>query len=72
LTGATNSGAQPATRFAAAKPTIVLIHGAWAEGSSWAAVHKNLQSKGFAVDVEANKVDAPHLSMVSDPDAVTA
>jgi pimeloyl-ACP methyl ester carboxylesterase len=54
LTGATNSGAQPATRSAAAKPTIVLVHGAWADGSSWAAVTKNLQRKGFTVDVVAN------------------
>ena len=66
FTGATNSGAQPATRSAAAKPTIVLVHGAWADGSSWAAVTKNLQSKGFTVDVEANplrgvKSDAAYL-----------
>ena len=66
LTGATNSGAQPATLSAAAKPTIVLVHGAWADGSSWAAVTKNLQSKGFTVDVEANplrgvKSDAAYL-----------
>lgn len=54
LTGATNSGAQPAQHPAAAKPTIVLVHGAWADGSSWAAVTKNLQHNGFIVDVEAN------------------
>jgi pimeloyl-ACP methyl ester carboxylesterase len=54
LTGATNSGAQPAPHSAAAKPTIVLVHGAWADGSSWSTVTKNLQHKGFTVDVEAN------------------
>lgn len=66
LTGATNSGAQPAKHSAAAKPTIVLVHGAWADGSSWTAVTKNLQRKGFTVDVEANplrgvKSDAAYL-----------
>jgi pimeloyl-ACP methyl ester carboxylesterase len=54
LTSATSSGAQQTSRSTATKPTIVLVHGAWADGSSWAAVTKNLQSKGFTVDVEAN------------------
>jgi pimeloyl-ACP methyl ester carboxylesterase len=31
------------------KPTIVLVHGAWADGSSWTAVSKQLQSQGFTV-----------------------
>ena len=66
LTGATNSGGQPAPDSAADKPTIVLVHGAWADGSSWAAVTENLQHKGFTVDVAANplrgvKSDASYL-----------
>jgi pimeloyl-ACP methyl ester carboxylesterase len=36
------------------KPTIVLVHGAWADGSSWAAVTTILQRKGFTVDVAPN------------------
>jgi pimeloyl-ACP methyl ester carboxylesterase len=32
-----------------AKPTIVLVHGAWADGSSWNAVSTELQSQGFTV-----------------------
>jgi pimeloyl-ACP methyl ester carboxylesterase len=32
-----------------AKPTIVLVHGAWADGSSWNAVSTALQDQGFAV-----------------------
>jgi len=36
------------------KPTIVLVHGAWADGSSWSAVTSKLQSAGYTVDVEAN------------------
>ena len=30
-------------------PTIVLVHGAWADGSSWNAVSVSLQSQGFTV-----------------------
>ena len=32
-----------------AKPTIVLVHGAWADGSSWNAVSKELQGQGYTV-----------------------
>jgi pimeloyl-ACP methyl ester carboxylesterase len=31
------------------KPTIVLVHGAWADGSSWNAVSTALQGQGFSV-----------------------
>ncbi len=31
------------------KPTIVLVHGAWADGSSWNTVSSELQSQGFTV-----------------------
>ena len=36
------------------KPTVVLVHGAWADGSSWAAVTARLQEAGYPVDVVAN------------------
>ena len=36
------------------KPTIVLVHGAWADGSSWDAVTTDLQSRGFEVLVPPN------------------
>src|SRR5271169_280102 len=32
-----------------AKPTIVLVHGAWADGASWNAVSTELQGQGFTV-----------------------
>lgn len=32
-----------------ALPNIVLVHGAWADGSSWSAVIKALQAKGYNV-----------------------
>jgi pimeloyl-ACP methyl ester carboxylesterase len=31
------------------KPNIVLVHGAWADGSSWSAVIERLQADGFNV-----------------------
>ena len=31
------------------RPNIVLVHGAWADGSSWSAVIQGLQSDGFNV-----------------------
>jgi pimeloyl-ACP methyl ester carboxylesterase len=31
------------------KPNVVLVHGAWADGSSWSAVIESLQAKGYAV-----------------------
>jgi pimeloyl-ACP methyl ester carboxylesterase len=31
------------------KPNIVLVHGAWADGSSWSAVVESLQNKGYNV-----------------------
>jgi pimeloyl-ACP methyl ester carboxylesterase len=37
-----------------AKPTIVLVHGAWADGSSWAPVAAQLQRRGYPVLVEPN------------------
>lgn len=48
------SSAQTVQNDAALKPTIVLVHGAWADGSSWSAVTSKLQRAGYTVDVEAN------------------
>lgn len=36
------------------RPTIVLVHGAWADGSSWNAVTSELQGQGYTVNVLAN------------------
>jgi pimeloyl-ACP methyl ester carboxylesterase len=36
------------------KPTVVLVHGAWADGSSWNAVASELQSQGFTVLAPTN------------------
>ena len=39
-----------------ALPNIVLVHGAWADGSSWSAVIQHLQADGYSVS-------APQLPM---------
>ncbi len=39
---------------AAARPTIVLVHGAWADSGSWDAVVQRLQHDGYTVDVPPN------------------
>jgi pimeloyl-ACP methyl ester carboxylesterase len=52
LFAATSAGA--ATPAKHSKPTIVLVHGAWADGSSWDGVVENLQAKGYTVDVPPN------------------
>jgi pimeloyl-ACP methyl ester carboxylesterase len=52
----TGSLAHPAGNHpaSAAKPTIVLEHGAWADGSSWDGVVTRLQQAGYTVDVPPN------------------
>jgi pimeloyl-ACP methyl ester carboxylesterase len=45
------------------KPNIVLVHGAWADGSSWATVVEALQAKGY-------KVTAPQFPETSTEDDV--
>jgi pimeloyl-ACP methyl ester carboxylesterase len=45
------------------QPSIVLVHGAWADGSSWAGVIERLQSAGY-------KVTAPQFPMSSVADDV--
>lgn len=45
------------------KPNIVLVHGAWADGSSWAGVIERLQAAGY-------KVTAPQFPMSSVADDV--
>jgi pimeloyl-ACP methyl ester carboxylesterase len=48
------------------KPTIVLVHGAWADGSSWNAVASELRMQGFTVLTPPNLLrgaaDAPYIS----------
>jgi pimeloyl-ACP methyl ester carboxylesterase len=43
-------------RSAQTKPTIVLVHGAWADGSSWNEVTERLQRSGYEVRVPPNNL----------------
>jgi pimeloyl-ACP methyl ester carboxylesterase len=59
--------AAPGGRPAAAKPTIVLVHGAWADSSSWSGVISRLQRDGYPVLADPNPLrglasDAAYLS----------
>jgi hypothetical protein len=62
------SGAATATPNAAStRPTIVLVHGDWADGSSWTSVIERLQRKDFTVVAPPNLLrgpvtDAPYLA----------
>ena len=38
----------------ASQPTVVLVHGAWADGSSWNEVIERLQAEGIQVTAPAN------------------
>lgn len=58
-------------RSSQTRPTIVLVHGAWADGSSWGQVVPRLQRDGYTVDVAANPLrglpgDANYLRAVLD------
>src|ERR1700685_1563542 len=41
------------------KPTIVLVHGAWADGSSWNAVATELRGQGFTIHTPTNLLRGP-------------
>lgn len=61
--------AQPAKQPVAQKPTIVLVHGAFAESSSWNGVVSRLHAKGYRVIAAANPLrgvqgDADHVAAI--------
>jgi pimeloyl-ACP methyl ester carboxylesterase len=47
-------GSAARDRAAAAKPTIVLVHGAWANTASWAGVIARLEAEGYTVYAPPN------------------
>jgi pimeloyl-ACP methyl ester carboxylesterase len=51
---ATTRHAPARSANAAVKPTIVLVHGAWANSSSWNGVIERLQALGYTVDAPPN------------------
>jgi pimeloyl-ACP methyl ester carboxylesterase len=53
------------------QPTVVLVHGAWADGSSWNDVIKRLQAEGVQVTAPANplrgiSIDSAYLGSLLD------
>jgi pimeloyl-ACP methyl ester carboxylesterase len=54
--GSARAAAHPVRTATAegAKPTIVLVHGAWADSGSWNAVTALLQAAGYTVDAPPN------------------
>jgi pimeloyl-ACP methyl ester carboxylesterase len=74
---ATTASAAPAARAAShhvvggPKPTVVLVHGAFADASSWNGVTRRLQREGYTVVAAANPLrdlagDAAYVSSVLD------
>ncbi|MEV6839414.1 alpha/beta hydrolase [Streptomyces sp. NPDC051133] len=53
-TASTVAAAAPRHDHKAAKPTVVLVHGAFADGSSWNKVTQRLQAAGYRVVVPSN------------------
>jgi pimeloyl-ACP methyl ester carboxylesterase len=53
-TGTSTAHAQAANSTSAVKPTIVLVHGAFADSSSWSSEIAFLQAKGYPVVAVAN------------------
>ncbi len=53
----TTRTAAVSTAKTAAKPSIVLVHGAWGDSSSWAGVVSRLQAAGYTVYVPPNPLE---------------
>jgi pimeloyl-ACP methyl ester carboxylesterase len=51
------SGASTSSASTAAKPSIVLVHGAWGDSSSWDGVVTRLQAAGYTVYVPPNPLE---------------
>jgi pimeloyl-ACP methyl ester carboxylesterase len=71
-----SSSGEASPAAGAPKPTIVLVHGGWADGSSWDQVIPILQREGYTVDVPPNPLRglasdsaylASYLSTISGP-----
>ncbi|MEU6198640.1 alpha/beta hydrolase [Streptomyces sp. NPDC047061] len=65
----TSASQQRSSSGSAVKPTVVLVHGAWADGSGWNGVAKRLQHDGYPVIAPANPLrgvanDSAYISSV--------
>lgn len=59
------AGTMAGTAHAQQKPTIVLVHGAFAESSSWNGVLSKLTAKGYPVVAAANPLRSPAIDAAS-------
>lgn len=71
LSACGGAAAEPESAAAAAKPTVVLVHGAFADSSSWNGVVQILRSEGYPVVAVANPLrglrpDADYVRSVVD------
>jgi len=67
LAGASGSASAKNQLGGGVRPTIVLLHGDWADASSWTSVLERLQGKGYTVVAPPNPLrgpteDAPYVS----------
>ena len=56
--GARSEARTASGAIARAKPTIVLVDGAWANNASWSGVIARLQAGGYAVDAPPNPLQS--------------
>ena len=57
--GAVGSAGTSAKAGGGPRPTVVLVHGDWADGSSWTGVIERLQDRGFDVVAPPNLLRGP-------------
>jgi pimeloyl-ACP methyl ester carboxylesterase len=57
--GAAGLATAESSQSSGTRPTIVLVHGDWADGSSWSAVIQRLQDRGFTVVAPPNPLQGP-------------
>src|SRR5258706_4151868 len=60
--GATAAPVQGQTQLATQRPTIVLVHGGFVDGSGWEGVVKRLPEDGYTVSI----VQDPTTSLIED------
>ncbi|MFE1886943.1 alpha/beta fold hydrolase, partial [Streptomyces diastatochromogenes] len=60
-----NGASRPAAADRQARPTIVLEHGAFADGSSWNGVIERLHADGYSVVAAADPLRGPHSDAVA-------
>ena len=58
LTTSQSQAKSETTTATAARPTVVLVNGAWANNAAWSGVIERLQTEGYAVDAPPNPLQS--------------